>query len=299
MPHQPRYNAAVMSKSSPAPSISEPVIVIVGVGLIGGSIAAALRQRGFRGRILGVGRTAVRLESAQAAGLIDSGTTDLSAAAAEASLLIFCTPVDRIADGVLEAAGTCQPGTLLTDAGSIKRAICDELSTRLPSGVTFIGSHPLAGSEKQGFEHADADLFLGRVCVVTPDETTPHRSLEQLRSFWEFLGNRVIEMTPAEHDQILARTSHLPHVVAAALAGAFSDLPGELTASGYRDTTRIAAGDPDLWVSILLGNTEAVVSGLDRCGAKLAEFRDAITNRDAAALKSLLETAKRNRDAIG
>jgi len=299
MPHPPRYNAAVMSESPPAPSISEPAVAIVGVGLIGGSIAAALRQRGFCGKILGVGRTASRLEAAQAAGLIDTGTTDLSTAAAEASLMVFCTPVDRIVEGVLEAAKTCRAGTLLTDAGSIKQTICDELSTRLPSGVTFIGSHPLAGSEKQGFEHADADLFLGRVCVVTPDETTPPRSLEQLRSFWEFLGNRVVEMTPAQHDQILARTSHLPHVVAAALAGTFSDLPAELTAGGYRDTTRIAAGDPDLWVSILLGNAEAVVCGLDRCGAKLVEFRDAITNRDAAALKSLLETAKRNRDAIG
>lgn len=288
-----------MSESSPAPSISEPAIAIVGVGLIGGSIAAALRQRGYHGRILGVGRTVSRLEAAQAADLIDTGTTDLSAAAAEASLLIFCTPVDRIADGVQKAAETCPAGTLLTDAGSIKRAICEELSTRLPSGVTFIGSHPLAGSEKQGFEHADANLFLGRVCVVTPEETTPHQALERLRSFWEFLGSRVIEMSPAEHDRVLARTSHLPHVVAAALAGTFSDLPGELTASGYRDTTRIAVGDPELWTAILLGNAEAVVSGLDRCGAKLVDFRDAITNRDAAALKSLLETAKRNRDAIG
>ena len=292
-----RYNAAVMSASLPVSSISEPAVAIVGVGLIGGSIAAALRRRGYNGRIWGIGRTDSRLQAAQEAGLIDTGTTD--PAAADVSLWVFCTPVDRIVGGVREAAARSRAGTLLTDAGSIKRTICEDLSTGLPSGVTFVGSHPLAGSEQQGFEHADAELFAGRVTVVTPDETTPPAELQRLRRFWEFLGSRVIEMPADEHDRMLARTSHLPHVVSAALAGTFADLPADLTAGGYRDTTRIAAGDADLWASILLGNAEAIVSGMDCYRATFVEFRQAIARGDAAALKSLLQTAKRNRDAIG
>ena len=273
-------------------------IGIVGVGLIGGSIAAALKKRGFNGRIIGIGRNSVRLQDAQTAGLVDEFTTDLTDAAAKCDLIIFCTPVDRIAYGVITAAAKSSPGTLITDAGSVKGSICRELDGRLPGGVTFIGSHPLAGSEKNGFEHADADLFVGRTCVVTPDIATPPEQLERLTRFWETLGMIVVSMTAEDHDAALARTSHLPHVVAAALAATLSPENDELAATGFADTTRIASGDPELWTAILLANADAVSNRLSEYTQQLDEFRAAIVNRDADVLKNLLEEAKRKRDDL-
>lgn len=285
----------------PAPlsePLSETTVVIVGVGLIGGSIAAALKRRGFSGRLIGVGRNASRLQAAQNAGLVDSSSTHLSEAAQHADLLVFCTPVDRIVPGVRTAAPMCRKGSLLTDVGSVKDTIFRELAGQLPQGVHFIGSHPLAGSEKQGFEHADPDLFDSRVTVVTPDASTPPDQLARLKRFWEFVGSHVVELSAEEHDRALAQTSHLPHVAAAALAAMLSACNGRLAASGFRDTTRIAAGDPALWTTILLENAEQIVNSIDGYLHTLSEFRRAVADHDAVALKKLLETAKTNRDTL-
>ena len=287
-----------MSQTHDPQSFSADAIVIIGIGLIGGSIAAALKKRGFTGRILGVGRNPSRLEAARQAGLIDEGTTDLTAAAARGSLLIFCTPVDLIIDGVLTAAKSCHDGTLITDAGSVKGGICQALAGKLPQRVTFIGSHPLAGSEKQGFEHADADLFDGRFCVVTPYQTTASDQMTRLRDFWQSLGCTVVELSAAEHDQALAQTSHVPHVVAAALASTVSASNRDLTATGFRDTTRIASGDPALWAAIMLSNADEIVGGLGRFSNRLKDFHNAISNQDATTLKNLLQHAKTNRDLL-
>ncbi|MEX2286640.1 MAG: prephenate dehydrogenase [Planctomycetaceae bacterium] len=273
-------------------------VVIVGVGLIGGSIAAALKSRGFRGKIVGVGRDRKRLADAQSAGLVDVGTLDLAEAAADADLFVFCTPVDRIAAGVHEAARWCRTGTLITDTGSVKGSICHALSSGLPGGATFIGSHPLAGSERQGFEHADADLFEGRVCVVTPDVDTPAEPLRHLESFWQSMGCAVVKLSAADHDRALAETSHLPHAVAAALAATLSPGNRQLAASGFCDTTRVAAGDPDLWTAILLANSDEMAERLSAFGDKLDEFAAAIAKRDEAVLKRLLQQAKTARESV-
>ncbi len=277
-----------------AESHRDETIVIVGVGLIGGSIAAARKKRGFGGRIIGVGRNRARLETARNTGLIDQVTTHLADAAQQADLMIFCTPVDLIAEGVKAAAPHCRRYTLLTDAGSVKQTICQKICGFLPQGVTFIGSHPLAGSEKNGFEYADPDLFDGRVCVVTPDESTD--ALSRLTVFWQSLGLCVVEMSASDHDKALARTSHVPHVVAAALASSLSESNRLLASSGFADTTRIASGDPDLWVAILLANADEVVRGIEAHCQTLDEFRESIANRDATALKKLLQLAKTKRD---
>jgi prephenate dehydrogenase len=275
-------------------------IAIAGVGLIGGSIAAALKQRGYPGIIVGVGRSEAKLRDIQAAGLIDEFTTDAAAGAKLSDLIIFCTPVDHIVEGILAAARASRPGTLITDAGSVKGPICEPLRGQLPEGVAFIGSHPLAGSEKQGYEHADADLFVGRTCVLTPDADAPHEQIARLRAFWESLGfAAVLEMSPEHHDNVIARTSHLPHAVAAALALAVSG-PEErqMAATGFRDTTRIASGDPDLWAAILLENAGPIGAALDNFAGRLEELRGAIAQHDAARLKNLLQLAKTNRDRI-
>lgn len=286
---------------SAAPSESSAfaeAIAIYGVGLIGGSIAAALKQRGFAGPIIGVGRNRERLEEAKRRGLLDEATDDPDAAAPSADLQIFCTPVDQIVAGVQRAARHSRPGTLLTDAGSVKGPICRALENALPADVAFLGSHPLAGSEKQGFEYAKADLYVDRVCVLTPTTNSPEGAVERLRRFWGGIGARVVVMTPEAHDEAVATTSHAPHVVAAAVAAILRDDQRNLAATGFRDTTRIAAGDPDLWVAILRQNASAVLSAIGRFEHALAEFRSALETHDDERLKNLLAAAKRNRDAL-
>lgn len=281
-------------KTNPAPQ----TVALVGVGLIGGSIAAAVKQRRLCRRVIGVGRSASRLQRAQQAGLIDEGLTDLTAAAAVADFLIFCTPVDRIADGVLQAAPHCSPGTLLTDVGSVKEPICRKLAGQLPPGVTFIGSHPLAGSEKNGFEHAEARLFEGRLCVVTPEADSSADERARLMAFWESLGMQVVEKSPAEHDRLLAATSHLPHLLAAALALLLNEENRPFAASGFRDTTRIAGSDPVLWTAILEANRQEVSRQLDAFLTVLQNFREALQQRETDRLQNLLQQAKTNRDQL-
>lgn len=272
-------------------------VAVVGVGLIGGSIAAAVKQRGVATTVIGVGRRADRLEQARRAGLIDCGATD-PAAVREADLVIACTPVDRIAADVLACAAHVRPGTLFTDAGSVKGEICSALRGQMPDATTFVGSHPLAGSEKAGFEHASPQLFAGRQCVITPENLTPMAATARVRSFWERLGMRVVEMTPARHDEVLALTSHLPHAVAAALASLLSASEAEFAATGFRDTTRIAGGDPELWSAIFAANREHLVQQLDRFQQQVADLRTVIAAGDVDRVTALLREAQRRREAL-
>jgi prephenate dehydrogenase len=274
-------------------------LTIVGVGLIGGSIGLAVRERGLAHRIVGAGRHQNSLDRARAIGAIDEGSLDLAAAVHRADLAVFCTPVDRLAEQVLAAAPGCAQGTLLTDAGSTKAAIVGDIECRLPGHVAFVGSHPLAGSEKRGPEHADPRLFQDRLTVVTRTTKTDPAALERTIAFWQALGSRVRIMTPQDHDQALAVTSHLPHLLASALAASLPANLLDLTASGFRDTTRVAAGDPSLWTGIFLQNRAAVLGQLDRLRARLAEFQHALAAADRPALDALLSQAKRIRDALG
>jgi len=278
-----------------AHSLQESGIGIVGVGLIGGSIAASLKAGGFPGKIIGYGRSAQRLTAARSRGLIDDFGASPGEHADKISLVIVCTPVDYIVDDVKKFAALSASNTLITDAGSVKGSICSELDA---SKYPFVGSHPMAGSEKTGFEHAKDDLFVNRVCILTPTETTPRALTDRTQSFWKSLGMRIVRMSPEVHDRAVATTSHLPHVVAAALS---ISLPGEwnqLTAGGFRDSTRIAGGDPDLWDDILLHNSAEVRAALAQYRERLQQFDEALVAGDASALKKLLEQAKSNRDAL-
>lgn len=285
--------------SAPASPV-EPefsAVAVVGVGLIGGSIGAAVKSRGVAKSVIGFGRNRARLEAAQRSGIIDGVATDGSQIA-DAELIVVCTPVDRIAADVLALAPHARPGAVVTDAGSVKGTICSALRSRLPPGTTFIGSHPLAGSEKAGFEHADAELFAGRVCIVTPDDAAPAESLVRVRRFWELIGMRVVEMSPARHDAVLALTSHLPHAVAAALASLLDTPEADFAATGFRDTTRIAAGDAELWTAIFSANREPLVEQLDRFQQQVSELRTAIAANDQNRIIELLRDAKQRRDRL-
>ncbi len=279
-------------------------VTIVGVGLIGGSIGLALRRRNGALRVVGYGSRATTLASAQAIGAITEIATDAREAVADSELVVVCAPVDHIVEQVTQLATYCRPGTLITDAGSTKRAIVAELTTAAeganwPSEVRFIGSHPLAGNEKKGPEHASAELFAGRTVIVTPTSASLPADVRRLNEFWSGLGATVREMSAEEHDQALAATSHLPHLAAAAIAGATPERYVTLTASGWQDTTRIAAGDPALWRQIMLANRENLLAALAELTTSLDTWRHALEAQDATELERLLTEAKRIRDAVG
>jgi prephenate dehydrogenase len=273
-------------------------LALVGVGLIGGSVGLAARRRGVGTRVVGFDRDRAALEQALARGILDEAAPDLAAAARAADLVVFCTPVDTIAAHVLAAAPACRPGSVLTDVGSTKAAIVRDLQGRLPAGVAFVGSHPLAGSEKNGPAFARADLFDDRLVVVTPMAPVDDRALSRVTAFWHSLGAAVRAMGPEEHDRALALTSHLPHLLASALAGVLPPEWAELTATGFRDTTRLAAGDPALWAAIFRSNQGSVLAALERLDGWLSRFRCALADGDTAALVELLRQGKAARDGL-
>jgi prephenate dehydrogenase len=273
-------------------------LVLVGVGLIGGSVGLAARRRGLADRVVGVDRDPAALGQALAAGILDEACPDLARAAAGADLIVVCTPVDHIPARVLEAAAACRPGTLLTDVGSTKAGIVEAVRGRLPPGVAFVGSHPLAGSEKHGPAHARPNLFDGSLVVLTPAADADDNALSRLRGFWQGLGARVRLMEAREHDRALALTSHLPHLLASALAGVLPPDLYELTATGFRDTTRLAAGNPALWTAIFAANRDAVLDALDLFEDQLRRFRGALAAADEATLNALLQVGKTIRDRL-
>ena len=271
-------------------------ITIVGVGLIGGSVGLAAKARQAAGFVVGTGREAKKLEHARALGAIDFGTTDLAVAVQGSDLIVVCTPVDRIAETILDAAPHCKPGAIFTDGGSTKANIANALRS-LPNHVRFVPAHPLAGSEKNGVEHARADLFDKRLTILTPLKNDD--AAERVASFWNALGSRVHLMLPDEHDRALAATSHLPHAVSAAVAAATPVEWLPLSAGGFRDVTRIAGGDPALWTAIFLANRDAVLSSLSTFTSRLDDFRRLVDTGDGAGLHRWLAEAKQVRDALG
>ncbi len=277
-----------------------PVVTIVGVGLIGGSIGLALRDRKLAGRVIGVGRSTASLAEAKRLGTVTETTADLAQAVASADVVVVTTGV-AVIPGMLDAVDAAvQPGTLLTDAGSTKASIVAawEKRRRARRG-RFVGAHPIAGSHRRGPTAASADLFTGRVTVVTPGRATPAADVEETGAFWAALGATVFTMSPAEHDRLLAATSHAPHLLAAALAAATPAEARQFTAGGWRDTTRIAAGDPDLWADILLDNATAVAKALSRIAGATEKMLTALEKGDRRKLVSLLHAAKEARDAVG
>lgn len=274
-------------------------VAIVGVGLIGGSIGLALRKRGLAERVVGVGRRPESLRVAKRIGAVDATTTRLSSGVENAELVVVCTPVEQIVDQVREAAESCAEKGLITDAGSTKGSIVSRLNGSLPRGVRFVGSHPLAGSEKSGPSTANAMLFEGRTVVITPTAASQRQDVRKLAQFWKSLGAKTVECTAEEHDAALAATSHLPHLLASALAAATPTACLPLTATGWADTTRIAAGDPELWTQIFTDNKQHLLNALGRFEGMLASLRDAVERNDRRRLFKLLKEAKQNRDAVG
>lgn len=285
--------------STPRVMSSFGTVAIVGPGLMGGSIGLALKQEKLAKEVIGVVRSDASARRATDAGVVDQATTDLAKAAAKANILVVCTPVGQVAKTILRAARDCRPGTIITDAGSTKQRIVDQVVAGLPSGMEFVGSHPLAGDHKTGPESARADLLADRVVVVTPTKRTTQATTDRVSQFWEALGARVVTMSPAEHDAAVAVTSHTPHAVAAALAAATPADLLELTGGGWRDTTRVAAGSPTLWRDILLDNRDEVARAIEAFEGRLAALKQAVADADGAAIEQQLQEGKLRRDALG
>jgi prephenate dehydrogenase len=274
-------------------------VAIVGVGLIGGSIGLALKERKLAETVVGIGRRQGSLRIARRSGAVTNTTIDIAKGVAEADLVIICSPVGLIVEHARIAAQHAPEGTLITDAGSTKQTIVEALDTGLPRNCRFLGGHPLAGSEKSGPSYAQSDLFDGRTAILTPTLNTHAHDYDLLEAFWQALGAVVVKMSADEHDRTLAMISHLPHLVASMLAAAMPEPYLRLGGMGLRDTTRLAAGSPELWRQIMATNRENVLDALEKYGRKLAEFHGALRDGKYEQLEQLLNEGKKNRDALG
>ena len=278
-------------------------MTIAGVGLIGGSLAAAARAAGLVGEVLGFGRTAANLEVARDRGLIDRIVTD-DATAAGADLIVLAAPVTTCATLAARFAPHAAPGAVVTDVGSVKGTVVDALERSWRDPARVVGAHPIAGSEESGAAKARADLFRDRLCVLTPTARTGPEALRLVRALWEGVGARVEEMSAAAHDAILARVSHVPHVLAYALVRAVADRRADgrrlldYAGTGFRDATRIAASPAEVWRDIALANRGAIEEALGELRGALDDLARLIAAEDGPGLEQALDAARRTRRSM-
>jgi len=278
-------------------------LVVIGTGLIGGSLALALKKAGAVERITGVGRSRDNLELAQQRGIVDDWTHDIAAAVTDADMVVIAVPMAAYESVFTVMADTLPATAIVTDAGSTKQSAVAAAQKILPDMSRFVPAHPIAGTEQSGAGAAFAELFEHHLCILTPDENTDAQALQQVRAMWERVGSRVICMAPAEHDDFLAAVSHLPHLAAFALVNAVrkqgSDAhePFEFAAGGFRDFTRIASSSPQMWRDIALCNRQALMHQIDALQDELSSMKLALQAGDGAQLLEDFRSAKTARDA--
>ena len=272
-------------------------VTIVGLGLIGGSLGMAARRTRVAREVVGLSRAASAVGRATRRGAIDRGTTDPRRAVRDADLVVLATPVDAIVPSAVRLARFMRPGSVLTDVGSTKAQMVQTLERRLPREIPFVGAHPLAGSERRGIEAADARLFDGAVCILTPTARTSRRATRVVAWLWRRLGTHVITMSPPDHDRLLAGTSHLAHLVAYALANSVAS-PPKCTPHSFLEMTRIARSDPELWDDIFLSNRTELLRAAARFDRQWRQLRTLLAGSRRAALRRVLADAKAKRDAL-
>ncbi|MGN7614391.1 prephenate dehydrogenase [Magnetococcales bacterium HHB-1] len=280
-------------------------LTIVGVGLIGGSLAQALREQDLVGEVVGVGRRRSSLELALEMGVIDRFTTNVAEGIKEASVVMMATPVSAIGPIVESFASQLSPGTIITDVGSVKGSIVRYCEKVLPEGCFFVGGHPIAGRERVGVAASFPSLFQGSRTILTPTEDTAPHALELIRLIWEAAGSHVEIMDIDYHDRVLAATSHLPHLMAYNVVNTLSDLEDDLrsevfryAASGFRDFTRIASSDPAMWRDICLENRSAIVEILQRFHKDLGKLIGRVDSADADALYGIFARSQKTRERV-
>ena len=271
-----------------------PRLAVIGLGLLGGSVALAARARGVAAHIVGAGRSRESTASALRLRAVDEIAAP-SDAVRDADLVVLATPVSAMEGELARCAHALRAGALVTDVGSVKSPLTDVLPGLLPPGVVYVGAHPMAGSHERGIAHACADLFEGAACVVTPTHGTPAEAIDRVAAFWRALGARVVLRDPAAHDAEVAWTSHVPHALAFAFARALGVAPDgarEVSGAGVRDFTRIAQSDAELWSEILLANRKSIAGPLQEVARRLAEVSHALDANDVDALERFLGTAR-------
>jgi prephenate dehydrogenase len=247
-------------------------------------------------------RRAEAVEECERSGAVDQATCDLNRAVEGADLVILCTPIAQMRSLAEQMLPFLKPGSVVTDVGSVKGSVVQQLETLIASrGAYFVGSHPMAGAEKMGLTAARADLFQNAVCVITPTGNSNNDAVQRLEEFWKDVGGRPLNLTPEFHDDLVSRSSHLPHVVAAELANyvlspAHPKEQAMLCANGFRDTTRIASGSPEMWRDIALANRKYLARVLGVFIEDLQEFQFALGNDDRKSIQEFFEKAKQRRD---
>lgn len=279
-------------------------LAVVGVGLIGGSLALALKEAGSVGHVVGIGRGLPNLETALRLGVVDSFTQDIAEGVADADVIFLATPVQALGSLAKLAMPHLKPGAILTDGGSVKQAVIDAIEPHLRDDVYFVPGHPIAGTENSGAEAAFATLYRDRRCILTPTAKTDAAALERMRFMWQVVGSQVVIMDVEKHDRVLAAISHLPHMVAYALVNAvgsydrYNENILEYSAGGFRDFTRIASSDPTMWRDIALTNREALIEMMEQFEVFFAELKEDVATGSADRLFEFFRRSKKSRDEI-
>lgn len=280
-------------------------IALIGIGLIGSSLARVIKREGLADDIVISTRSESTLKRAEALGLGDSYVLDSAEAVRNADLVIISVPVGSSGAVAKHIAGSLKPGAIVTDVGSTKGSVIAQMQPELPANVHFIPGHPLAGTEYSGPDAGFAELFSNRWCILTPLEGTDPVALDRLTKFWEACGSRLDTMDPTHHDRVLAIVSHLPHIIAYNIVGTASDLEEvtnseviKYSASGFRDFTRLAASDPTMWRDVCLHNKDAILEMLARFSEDLASLQRSIRWGDGDALFDLFTRTRAVRRGI-
>lgn len=269
-------------------------VTIIGVGLLGGSIGLALKTMYPEVHIAGVGRKLESLRKASKIGAIDSMHLDATQAVVDSDVVILATPVCAFEHYLTSIKDALKRSAWVTDVGSTKLAVV-KAAKRIVGEDRFIGSHPMAGSEQRGPAHARADLFDGATCLLTPTSRTPERLLRQARRLWRMMGMKTIEMTPARHDRVVARVSHLPHLLAGALMLMASESEFPSAANGFADMTRLAGGDYEMWRDILLTNRTNIIAAIDAYEKHLQGIRQTIEDGRTDNIERMLKRSANRR----
>ncbi len=273
-------------------------VTIVGVGLIGGSLGLAIKKHSLAREVVGFTQSHSSLVYALNHGVIDHGFSDMKSAFNNADLVILATPVRTIMKLLPQIARLVRRRSIITDVGSTKASIVDAAERNLSDYAFFVGGHPLAGSEKKGANYANADLFQNSVCILTPTDKTNRMAREKMKYFWTRLGAQVKIFTPQEHDQVLAFISHLPHLTAYALIDSIPVESLGYASQGLKDTTRIAASNPQLWTDICLTNHKLIVDSIDQYVKNLSVLRKAILTKNEQAILEHFQRSKSKRDGL-